>query len=288
MLDAKNYAKACPILEQVAKLVPTGIGSHGELSKCYEGQKRLASAWGQYRHVAVLAQAAGQQGIATAALANAARLKPMLATVKITVPDEMRNVAGLSVAWDGIVQEQGSWGTPFPVDAGKHVIEIKAPMRQTWTREVFVVTDGVSMEEKVPILKVAVVKVAPRPDPVATSRMANATWMRPVGAVGVGIGGAGIALGGVLAALASSRFDASNIEGECNQLDICNARGVALRNDALLLAQGATAAMAVGGTFAVTGTVLLALSRIHKKDSALTSSLQVTIGPTRIDLRGGW
>ncbi len=50
-LDAKDYATACPKLEEVVRLVPDGLGARLSLAECYEGADRLASAWTVYLFV---------------------------------------------------------------------------------------------------------------------------------------------------------------------------------------------------------------------------------------------
>lgn len=288
LMDAKKFAEACPKLEQVTRLIPKGIGGHEALGECYEGLGRLASAWGQYVQLEVLAQAAGEKATAAKAHAKVDELKSKLATVKITVPEEMHDVDGLSVSWDGLLQEQGSWGTPIPVDAGKHIIEVKAPTRQTWTREVVVVGDGASMEEKVPVLKMAPVAILLGNGAVVQSTAAPATWMKPVGGVALGVGILGVGLGGVFAGLAKSKLDASNAEGECDAQNWCNATGVGLRQEAKRFAVGADVAVPAGLVFAVGGAVLLGIAPKEKKDSAQKTSLQVDVGPSGIGLRGVW
>lgn len=127
--------------------------------------------------------------------------------------------------------------------AGKHTIEVKAPTRQTWTREVVVVGDGASMEETVPMLKMAPVEVLPGNGSVVQSVAATATWMKPVGGVALGVGILGVGLGGIFAGLAKSRNDASNAksEGDCDAQNWCNARGVELRQEAKRFGLGDTA-----------------------------------------------
>ncbi len=286
LMDAKNYAEACPKLEQVTKIIPKGIGAHEALGDCFVGLGRLASGWGQYVQLEVLARAVGEYETATKAHHEAVRLRSKLAVVTIHVSEEMRNVAGLSVTWDGLVQGQGSWGTPIPVDAGKHLIEVKAPTRQTWNREVVVVADGVSLEERVPILKMAPVEVAKSGGvlPATTPPI----WMRPLGIAGLTVGIAGLGVGGVLGGLAKARWDASKTEGECDADVVCNEHGAELTKQALGFARGADVALIVGGAFAVTGIVLLVKAPKETKYSLGQTSFQVQVNPSGIGLWGVW
>ncbi len=286
LMDAKNFAVACPKLEQVTKLVPTGLGGRLALGECYVGLGRLASAWAQYVKAAALATAAGEPDTAAEARAEAGKLKPRLAMVTITVQDAMRGLPGLSVTWDGLVQDEAVWGTPMPVDAIKHVIEVKAPTRQTWTREVVVVTDGVSLEEKVPILRVAPVEMKTSRAPATPSR----TWMRPVGIAALGVGAAGLVVGGVLGGVALSKRDASNAEGECNAQNFCNARGVTMREEMLVFAHGSTTGWIAGGVFAASGAILLIAAPRQKKDDVKRGSVAWQLGlvPGGMSVEGVW
>jgi hypothetical protein len=153
LMDAKNFDKACPKLEQATILVPTGIGARLALAECYEGQGRLASAQGQYLQAEAMAKTAKDAVRAKAAAAEAARLKPKLATIKLVVPNETRQLEGISLTWDDLTWEPGTWGAPIPVDMGKHKLEVKAPGYKTWKYEVSVEANGSVTEQSVPMLE---------------------------------------------------------------------------------------------------------------------------------------
>lgn len=288
LMDAKNFADACPKLEQVTKLVPKGIGARQALAECFEGQGRLASAWGQYMQVESLAIGAGEDATAAAAREQAAKLKPKLATVTIVVPEALRGVAGLSVTFDRLPQQEGAWGLPIPVDAGKHAIEVKAPGRQTWTREVAVVGDGVAVDLKVPQLEVVHVKPQDagmrrggEPSPPASS------GLRTAGFVGMGLGVAGLGLGAILGGMAIGRNDESN-EGHCRADDHCSRVGYDLRKEALALGNGSTAALVVGGVAIAAGVTLFAVSLSGAKGDDGGRKTSLVVGPGGIGLRGVW
>jgi tetratricopeptide (TPR) repeat protein len=192
LMDAKKFALACPKLEQATKLVPQGIGSRLALAECYVGLGRLASAQGQYLQAEALARAA-KDSRAKEAAAEAAKLKPKLATITLAVPSEMQTVEGLALTWDGIVWESAIWGTPIPVDVGTHVLELKAPGWKTWSTEVNIEANGRASKQDVPKLEKAPIetpKPLPATQPVAAQP--TRTWLYPVGiglaTVGVGLG----------------------------------------------------------------------------------------------------
>lgn len=295
LMDEKNFAAACPKLEQATKLVPKGLGARLGLGECYVGQRRLASAWAQYVKAEALAAATGEADAAADARAEANKLKPKLAMITITVPETMRGVPGLSVTWDGFVQDEAVWGTPMPIDAGKHKIEAKASARRTWAREVEVPTDGLALEEKVPELEVVPVDVTPPSSemsrgPTVISRPASRTWMRPVGIAALGVGATALVVGGVLGGIAISKRDASNAEGECNAQNFCNERGVALRDQSLALARGSTAGWLVGGAFVTIGVVLLVSAPHRTKEANASNGVawQFRVAPGGINAEGVW
>lgn len=178
LMDAKNYADACPKLVEVTKLVPKGIGGRLALAECLEGLGRLASAWEQYVQVESLARAAGESATVSAVQMQAAQLEPKLARLTIVVPAEMRGVAGLWISFDGLPHDEAVWNTPIPVDTGKHTIEVKASGRQPWERVVTVVGDGVAMKVKVPALESSRVEPAVAADAAAHSSSSSSSAAR--------------------------------------------------------------------------------------------------------------
>src|SRR4051794_13843510 len=48
LMAAREYAAACPKLEEVVRLVPAGVGAKLQLAKCYDEAGRVASAWAAY------------------------------------------------------------------------------------------------------------------------------------------------------------------------------------------------------------------------------------------------
>lgn len=252
LMDAKNFAEACPKLEQVTKLVPNGIGGHEALGDCYVGQKRFASAWGQYVQLEALAKAAGRGQTVMRAHIEAQKLKPKLAMVKITVPDALRQVAGLSVTLNGLAHEQRSLGTPIPLDAGKHEIEATAPGYITEKRTV-TLAEG----------KTATVELS----------MVRETWSgRRAGAyVAGGMGIAGLLLGGVTGGVVIAKLGV--VENNCgagggfpNDPLGCNKTGFYAVSEAKKLGLMSTISFGVGAAGVATAAILLLTER--KRTSA--------------------
>jgi hypothetical protein len=141
-MDAKNYASACPKLEEVERLRPDGLGQKLETAKCYEGLGRLASAWSKYTQVEELAKKAGRAPEATEAATKAAELRPRLATLRILVPAEVRVLPGLAITRDGVPLGEAEWDTLVPVDKGRHAIVVTATGKPSWEKGVEIQADG--------------------------------------------------------------------------------------------------------------------------------------------------
>jgi hypothetical protein len=278
LMDAKKFAEACPKLEQATRLLPKAVGARLELAECYEKLERLASAQGQYLQAEALARAA-KDPRAKEAASKAAKLKPKIATITLTVADELKKIDGLSLTWDEFVWDSAIWGTPIPVDIGKHVLTAKAPGWKTWTTEVNIDANGRASKQDVPMLDKAPVE-APQPlttvQPVAAQP--TKTWLYPfgIGLATIGIGaGLGFTIGASTkddeaSALAKkitlerntqeSLCPASTTDPKCSQLS-------SLQTQRNTFSRVAIAGFVVGGVAAV-GVVVLALVSPNKSVKA--------------------
>lgn len=290
LMDANKFADACPKLEQAAKLVPTGVGAKLALAECYEGLGRLASAQGQYLQAEALARAA-KDPRAKEAASKAVQLKAKLATMTLKIPEALRNLEGVSLTWDSLELDPAIWGTPIPVDVGKHAIEVKAPGWRSWKEDVTIDADGRAFEQEVPMLE-KLPEEKPSPIVPVKPTTPTSTWMRPVGIAISSVGVASLVAGSALGALAIARFDASNAEGKCDANNLCNATGVSLRSESLAFARGSTVMIPVGIAFAGGGVALLIASMASKKkDSSETAAdiqWQFEAAPGGIGFRGVW
>jgi hypothetical protein len=125
--SARRYDEACPKLEEVVRLVPSGGGAKMALARCYEEAGRLASAWATYVLAANAAKASGQADRAKSAGDRAVALKPRLSALTIAAPPALGELPGVEIKRDGKLLAQVEWGVPVSVDAGAHVITVSAP-----------------------------------------------------------------------------------------------------------------------------------------------------------------
>ncbi|WP_434041133.1 MULTISPECIES: hypothetical protein [Sorangium] len=311
-MDSKDYASACPKLEQTTQMLPEALGAKETLARCYEAEGRLASAWAQYGLVEVLASRTGQAQRAAAAGRKAVALKPRLATLTVELPDAVRRLPGISIASDGLALRAAAWGTALAVDRGEHVVEARAPGHRPWSRKVVIGEDGAHVRVEVPMLEEeeaapppapvppAPVKATPTPDPVKATPTpvppapapppAVRPWQRPVGFAAVVAGAAGFGATGVLAALAAGKKNASNEEGHCDARNTCDEIGLDLRAQAMQLGNGATAALVVGSALAAGGVVLLVTAPSRKDRPETTGAVRwgIDVSPARVGVHGAW
>lgn len=287
LMDAQKYAEACPKLEQVTQVIPSGLGGHETLGQCYEALGRFGSAWEQYTVAESLAHSKGETQRAADMAAKAKALEPKVAKITIGVPKELQDVDGLTISRDGKKYEKALWNTPLPVDTGTHVIKVEAPGRIAWSKEMTVLADGVMLMVDVPQLIAE--PVPPVVDPFNEPRLPERTWPKPLGWTSVGIGAASLITSGILSGLAVGKKNASNADGHCQTSNNhCDDVGLNLRDQALSLANGATATIVIGGVLAAGGIVLVATAPKQEDRKKTGIRLQVDVAPMGVGLRGTW
>jgi hypothetical protein len=149
-MAAKDYASACPKLEDVAKLEPEALGARFRLAECYEASGRLASAWGAFLKVEAAAAKAGKGTQRAEAHERAERLKPQLAQVVIVVPDEIKRLPALEIRRDGVEVTSAAFGAPLPVDKGKHSLSSTAQGKKRVEMQFTIEEDGQTLTVNVP------------------------------------------------------------------------------------------------------------------------------------------
>ncbi len=264
-MDKKDFATACPKLEQVVKLVPDGVGARMTLGQCYEGADKLASARDAYLGAAATATRLGQAQRATEATASANALKLKLATLTITIPPSVQTTAGLSVMRDGALVTPDTWGTPVVVDNGSHTIAVTALHKKPWTRTVDVSADGASVTVPVDSLADDLPQSPSSPAAVAPPEKRS---VPPLAIASFAIGGAGIVVGTITGVLTIT--DSCHAHGLCPTAAGSRARATAWASDV---------SFGVGVVGAAVG--VIAIFTIHPK-SGPTTSLMLGAGDVRL------
>jgi hypothetical protein len=132
LMAQQRYDEACTALEEVVRLVPSGVGAKMTLAKCYEAAGRLTSAWAAFLVASNAARELGQLDRAKTALDRATALRPRLATLTVAVPPALAAVAGIEIKRDDKPLSRAEWGLAVPVDPGVHTVEVTAPQKVPW------------------------------------------------------------------------------------------------------------------------------------------------------------
>jgi hypothetical protein len=222
-------AEACPRFQESLRIEP-GLGTRFHLANCYEALGKLASAHALFMEVAAEAARRKQADREQVARERALAVEPKLSRLTIEVP--FASSPALRIERDGAVVGSAQWGLAVPVDPGVHSVHASAPGREPWTAEVTVPPEGGVTRVNVPPLAE---HVQPFFEPLS----------RKIGLAALGLGAGTVALGGVFAAQAVSKKNASNREG-CNEQTCDSEAGLSLRNEALAAGDRATWAVGIG------------------------------------------
>jgi hypothetical protein len=270
LMDVGDLEPACAKLEESQRIAPRG-GTLLTLGICHEKQGRLASAWGELTDALALAQREARQDRVDLAKQRLAVVTPLVPKLTVRVASQPVEV---TVRRDGAVVGSATFGTPLPVDPGRHTVVATAPGRTPF-EATFDLAAGAARSVDIPALRPSgtVVESMPFPGanpsrvvPVAGSSPSQVepadsgrrgSWRRPVGFIVGGLGAASMITGAVLGAEAIAKHHAS--DPNCPN-DVCDQAGwdaystgksEALASD-LTVGIGA-AAVAVGVLLVVTG-----------------------------------
>jgi hypothetical protein len=158
---------------------------------------------------------------------------------------------GLVIKRDGTVVDRPALGIPIPVDPGMHTLSAEAPGHVPWSSAISVTEAGKTITVDVPELSKA--SIAPSPSPSLTNdrdrrpELFSSYWngRRIGGAVTAGLGVLAMGVGGALAIVAKSRYDAATGEtGAARHED--SLRAVSLGNAATWVIGGGAVVAAAG------------------------------------------
>jgi hypothetical protein len=271
-----KYAEACPKLAESQRIAPSG-GTLINLAECYEKAGQTASAWGTWKDVASRANAAGKSDVERNAITRAAALEPALAKLTISVATDS-DVPGLEVKRDGVELGHAEFGLPIPVDPGAHKIEATAPKKKPFTTEIDVAPKQTDAHATVTLTNeeqaVATTTTTTSPPQTTTpgtqpttapseASSGGGTLQRTLGWVGVGVGAAGLVVGGIFGLNALSKANEANNDGckgmTCtgNNNPTLAAQGVQASKDGTNAANISTACFIAGGVLAAAGIVVV-------------------------------
>ncbi len=268
LMEAKNFAAACPKLEASQKLDP-GAGTLLNLAACYEGNGQLASAWVTYKDAAAAAQGRHPDW-ADQANAKADELKPKLSHLTVVVS---QSIPGLEVKRDGNVIAEGVLGAAMPVDSGTHTIDAAAPGRVPFSTKVVIPASQGAATVTIPALAMAAGPAEPQAQASTTGNT-----QRLVGVVVTGVGVVGIGVGAVFGVLALGKK--SSAGDHCSpDYTVCGSQdGIDDVNAAKSDGFVSTVTIIGGAAFATAGIVLYLTAPHAEKQPDSAGAIQARLG----------
>jgi hypothetical protein len=229
------------------------VGTLLNLGDCYEKLGKLASAWGAYFDAISLGRRQGKPEYEDFAQKKKDELEPKLLKMTIVVPAENK-VDGMKISRDKVAVEGAAWGVPIPVDAGPHAIDVTAPHKLPFHKDVVV-------DEAHKVLEVTIDKLEEAPtawpkstEPQVVERIVEVpsvwTGLRVAGVVAGGVGLAATVVGIVLGVVANSTYQNALTQQCGGNPSNCTAQGAANGSTAYTLA-GVATGLFIGGLVAV-------------------------------------
>ena len=271
-MSQNKFAEACGKFEASNRL-DAGLGTLLFLADCYEKAGRIASAWATFREAESIAAGRSDGPRTQVAKDRAAALEPRLS--KLWVKVSPNNPETTQVMRDGAMIPRESWGIALPTDAGVHTLTATAPGHKPWSEKVVIEGDNQNVSVQVPALQVA--PEEPKAAGSGTGPGADQGYdpnrgrtQRIVGLATAGVGVVALGVGTYFGFRAMSKNDDSKPHCSPNDETLCNAEGVALRDDAFSAANTATGFFIAGGALAATGLVVF-LTAPSSPDKAATA-----------------
>jgi hypothetical protein len=261
LMDEKRFVEACPKFEESAKLERLS-STLLNLANCHEKAGQIASAWIVYAEAASLARREKNEDNAKTGQRRALALEAKVPMIAIVVREPVPS--GLEVRRGGRVLSPAEWGTMTPVDPGAIVVEVTAPGRKPWRHVVQAQADGARQTIPVPVLEPlapavplasSAVPMPPAPPPSVPAPASGMAVQKIVGIALGSVGLVGLGLGGYFGLRAKGLYDDSLAYCPRGK-NLCDAKGISLRDDARTAGTVATVATIVGGAFAVGGVIL--------------------------------
>lgn len=256
-------AEACPKFEESHRLDPS-VGALLNMGRCYEQLGRTASAWVRYKEATTLARSLGQTERETVARDFAKALEPKLSRVRI---EATKRLEGMKITRNGEEVGLALLGDPLPVDPGMTEIKVTAPGFAPWSTQIEIAKEADLKTVLIPELK---------PEAGAGGG-SGSNGMRTAAFVTMGVGVAGLALGGVFGGLAVGEKNAA--DPLCPE-KACNSEGFAHIETAKSRALVSSVGLGVGAAAVGAGVVLLLVSRSSSpKNSPEKAWFVPTVGP---------
>jgi hypothetical protein len=267
LMDAEDYAAACPKLAESQRLDP-GNGTLARLATCHEKQGKTATAWSEFAELLTSAQRAGQADRERFARQRVTVLEPHLSRLTVIVPADVATTAGLVVQRDAIAVGVAAWGVGIPVDPGDHVVEATAPGKQPWSTHVAIGAASDVKQVTLPALASIEVQAPPVAATEPAAVLPGASDARPAGGSGISQRTWGLVVGaaGVVGLGVGSYFGIRALSGSNQAKQACpdaacpTASAIQQNDDAKTDARIADVSFAVGAGALVAGSLLYFLA----------------------------
>jgi hypothetical protein len=287
-LKERDFTTACPTFEESYRL-DAALGTRLNLAVCHEQQGKLASAWVEFTDAASEARRLGQKEREQLALRRAQALKPLIPTLLFAIPAPVLALDGLTLLLDGKPLARALWTSPLPVDAGSHVLEVRASNHVPYKTQVEAKA-STPLQVDIPMLDVEASANMPAPLDIDSALLRERTappvdartssWKR-IGIMTAVVGGSGIAAGAVfgLAAMSEKATRDEHCFGPGHSS--CDGEGLYADQQARRYATGSTIAFLAGSALTTLGiaAILAAPAPASATESKLTRP-SFGLGPT--------
>lgn len=286
---AGDYEGALKVYKAVA-LVKSTPAVRYHIAVCEENTGDWIGALGSYRLAAADAIESKVPDVAAESNAAIEKLEPRVPKLVIKRGE---GAVAATILLDGKPLGSNSVSAPIPVNPGPHRVEGTAPNRKPATVEI-TAADGKTEEITITLEVIPTVDVVGpgggATPPIEPKKKASA--LLPVGAVFVGLGGAGLVVSGVFYGLRASAI--SDLDAACGaDQQSCpeSLRGTA--EDGALYDSISTATVIAGGATAALGVTLLIVEAARKpsavaptKTGSASASVDVRVGPQGLSVAG--
>ena len=289
VLAQRRYEAACPMFEDIVKLLPDSNAARAAAAECHLRAGRLATALARYTSIEADAAAKGEMKRAAQARARIESLRPRVVNLLIEVPPQIKALPGLAIRLDGAELAPSQLNAPTLLDRGLHKIEVTAtghdPMVTTVDsaeeNETLVVPVDMPRRQYRPPPRAERPATAP---PLASGSRGGLAPPNPQGSpvpgiavLGAGVGALGIGtVTGVL-----TLMTASSLKRACAG-DLCPPSQLGTGQQAAVLATASTVELVVGAAVAAAGVALLVV-RPWGRGNAEAS---ITAGPGSLRVVG--
>jgi hypothetical protein len=251
-----------------------GPGKRFNIATCHARLHHAASAWVLFRDVALDYERAGDGERAAIARAKANEVDGLVSYLKVVVP---KPVPGLRVTLADVTVPMEAWGIDVPVDAGPYEVRAVAPQYIEWIDTGVTIEDSQHVVVTVPELK---------PLPMASSVARPPKTLRTLAWVGLGGGGAAVAVGALTGGVALSDWDKAKNRGCSASPPVCpSSAGAGYVPTANAFALASDVAFVGAGVLLATGLTLLFLSP-QEKARPVSANVRVVVGPGGVMLSG--